>query len=214
MKKTLTSGDMVRQSARPTPTAVATEFGVAFLTLQWWCWGVQRQQVDWSTHSERTSHMARPEVELAVLAVEVFGTTVRWGFTGRRSLRHVARESPCSRCGGTSAALQRTACWMAADACAASAGAGMSRLHLRQAEGMPRRDRRVGHRGPGEIEVLTGKACGARRSGLAAGGGDRPTVLEHVVPSARRLPRRQRQRYAFKVVTTIPMCWAVSCACV
>ena len=154
---------------------VATEFGVALSTLQWWlarAGTAPLEQVDWSTHSRapgRVHNGTSPEVELAVLACrQRWPRPVRWGFTGRRSLpTRCAPRAPCSRCpasGPSAAFCSATACWMAADACA-----GKLRRRLvcprtppaTSRGGCLRRDRRLVIEGRGEIEVLTGKALWA-----------------------------------------------------
>lgn len=81
---------------------VATEFGVALSTLQWWlarAGTAPLEQVDWSTHSRapgRVHNGTSPEVELAVLACrQRLATTSALGFYGAQIIADTLRaESP------------------------------------------------------------------------------------------------------------------------
>lgn len=77
---------------------VATEFGVALSTLQWWLTRAGADpldQVDWSTHSRapvRVHNGTSPEVELAVLACrQRLATTSALGFHGAQTIADTLR---------------------------------------------------------------------------------------------------------------------------
>ena len=182
---------------------VATEFGVALSTLQWWlarAGTAPLEQVDWSTHSRapgRVHNGTSPEVELAVLACrQRLATTSALGFYGARIIfcRHVARREPPAPAAQRpdhrphSAAPRRVG-WPPTPARQAPPpGWYVPALHLRQAE-VDAFDVIEGLviEGRGEIEVLTGKALwGPDAVAWPLAGVTAPTVLEHVVPYWRR----------------------------
>lgn len=181
---------------------VATEFGVALSTLQWWlarAGTAPLEQVDWSTHSRapgRVHNGTSPEVELAVLACrQRLATTSALGFYGAQIIADTLRaESPLLPLPSVRTIgriLQRHGVLDGRRRLRRQApppGWYVPALHLRQAE-VDAFDVIEGLviEGRGEIEVLTGKALwGPDAVAWPLAGVTAPTVLEHVVPYWRR----------------------------
>lgn len=181
---------------------VATEFGVALSTLQWWLTRAGTDpldQVDWSTHSRapgRVHNGTSPEVELAVLACrQRLATTSALGFYGAQTIADTLRaegtrlQLPSVRTIGR--ILQRHGVLDGRRRLRRPApppGWYVPALHLRQGE-VEAFDVIEGLviEGRGEIEVLTGKALwGPAAMAWPMSGVTAHTVLEHMLPYWRR----------------------------
>lgn len=190
----------VRQGRPQRP--VATEFGVALSTLQWWlarAGADPLDQVDWSTHSRapgRVHNGTSPEVELAVLACrQRLATTSALGFYGAQTIADTLRAEgtllPLPSVRTIGRILQRHGVLDGRRRLRRPApppGWYVPALHLRQAD-VEAFDVIEGLviEGRGEIEVLTGKALwGPAAVAWPMSGVTAHTVLEHVLPYWRR----------------------------